>query len=122
MILTLTVQEPLTGIVPPVGDPKVSVVATAAGAQVGDPPQVVVAEGVAATCRPEGSESVNVTPLRITRGLELASVKVKVEVPLTAMGFGENTLVIVGGLGTTHPVNVTSSRYMSEPETELPAL
>ena len=36
-----------------------------------------------------------VTPLKITRGLEFASVKVKVEVPLTAIGLGENTLVIV---------------------------
>jgi len=49
VILTLTVQEPLTGIVPPVGDPKVSTVDPAVGAQVGVPPQVVVAVGVAAT-------------------------------------------------------------------------
>ena len=49
MILTLTVHEPFAGIVPPVGEPKESVVAAAAGAQVGVPPHVVVADGVAAT-------------------------------------------------------------------------
>ena len=49
MILTLTVHEPLAGMVPPVGVPKVSVVVPEAGAQVGLPPHVVLAEGVAAT-------------------------------------------------------------------------
>ena len=47
--MTLTVQDPLAGMVPPVGDPNVSVVAPAPGAQLGVPPQVVVAAGVAAT-------------------------------------------------------------------------
>src|SRR5947209_14509805 len=51
--LTLTVHDPLAGIVPPL---KVSEVAAAAGAQV--PPQVVAAAGVAATCTPDGSASV----------------------------------------------------------------
>ena len=48
-MLTLTVQELLAGIVAPVGEPKVRFVAPAVGAQVGVPPQVVVAVGVAAT-------------------------------------------------------------------------
>ena len=47
--LTLTVQEPLAGMVPPVGEPNVRFVAAAAGAQVGPPVQVVLAAGVAAT-------------------------------------------------------------------------
>ena len=47
--MTLTVQELLAGIVPLVGDPKLKLVAPAAGAQVGVPPQVVLAEGVEAT-------------------------------------------------------------------------
>lgn len=120
-MLTLTVQELLAGIVPPVGNPKVKLVAPEAGAQVGVPPQVVVADGVLATCKPEGSESVNVTPVN-AKEFEFASVNVSVEEPLTAIGSGENALVIVGGLGMTQPVKVTSSRYISEPETELPAL
>ena len=52
VILTLTVQELFAGIVPiVVGEPKVRLVAPALGAQVGGgvPPQVVVADGVAAT-------------------------------------------------------------------------
>ena len=107
--MTLTVHELLAGIVPPVGDPKVSVVAAAAGAQVGVPPQVVVAEGVGATCSPKGSESVNVTPVNAME-FEFARVKLSVEVPLTAMGFGENDFVIVGELGMPQPVKATSSK------------
>lgn len=48
-MLTLTVHDPFAGMVPPVGDPNVRVVVPAAGTQVGVPPQVVVADGVAAT-------------------------------------------------------------------------
>src|SRR6267154_1763696 len=47
--LTLTVHEPLAGMVPPVGDPNVSDVAAAAGAQLGPPVQVVLAAGATAT-------------------------------------------------------------------------
>ena len=108
-MLTLTVHEPLAGIVPPVGDPNVRAVAPAAGAQVGVPPQVVEAEGVEATCSPVGSESVNVTPVN-AKEFEFPSVNVKVEVPLTAIGLDENALVIVGGFGIAQPVKVTSSR------------
>ena len=119
--MTLTVQEPLAGMVAPVGEPNVRVVAAAAGAQVGVPPQVVEAEGVEATCRPAGSASVNVAPVNAIE-LEFASVKVRVDVPLTAIGLGRNALVIAGGAGTAQPVNVISSKYISEPGTELLAL
>ena len=118
--MTLTAQELLAGIVPPVGDPKVRVVEAAAGAHVGVPPQVVVADGVEATCRPEGSESVNVTPVKAMREFEFASVKVNVETPLTAIGSGEKALVMVGGLGIEQPVKVTLSKTPSEPEFVLP--
>ena len=47
--LTLTVHELLNGMIAPVGKPKVRAVAPAVGVQVGVPPQVVVAVGVAAT-------------------------------------------------------------------------
>ena len=108
IMLTLTAQELFAGIVPPVGDPNVRVVAPAAGAQVGGPPQVVVAEGVEATCSPVGSVSVNVTPVNAIE-FEFARVKVRVEVPLTAIGLDAKALVIVGGLGIAQPVKVTSS-------------
>ena len=45
------------GFIALVGAPKVSVVAPAIGAQVGPPVQVVLADGVAATCTPAGSAS-----------------------------------------------------------------
>jgi len=57
VMLTATVQVPLAAIVPPL---KFSVVSPALGANV--PPHEVDAPGVAATCRPDGSESVNPTP------------------------------------------------------------
>lgn len=108
--MTLTIHELLAGIVPPLGDPKMRLVAPALGDQVGVgiPPQVVVADGVAATCSPDGSESVNVTPAN-SMEFEFASVNVNAEVPLTAMGLLEKAFVIVGGLGTAQPVKVTSS-------------
>ena len=62
-----------------------------------------------------------VTPVRAIE-FELASVKVSVEVPFTAMGLGENALVIVGGLGIAQPVRVTLSKKISDPEAVLPAL
>ena len=105
----------------PVGEPKVSEVAVAAGAHVGVPPQVVVAVGVEATCKPVGNASVKVTPVRAME-FELESVKVNVEVPLTAMGLSEKALVMVGGVGVAQPVKVTLSTNMSEPEATLPEL
>ena len=113
-MFTLTVHELFAGMVPPVGDPKVKEVALAAGAQVGDPPHVVEAEGVAATCRPVGRVSVNVTPVKAIE-FELERVKVNVDMPFTAIGSGENALVIVGGTGVAQPVKFTLSRLRSFP-------
>ena len=62
-----------------------------------------------------------VTPVRAIE-FELESVKVRVEIPLTAMGLGENALVIAGGLGIAQPVKVTLSTKTSDPEAVLPAL
>lgn len=108
--MTVTVHELLKGIEAPVGEPKVSVVAPAVGAQVGVPPQVVAAAGVAATCKPVGSVSVNVTPVNALEAFGLDNVKVKVETPLIAMGFGAKAFVIVGGLSAGQPLKITLSR------------
>jgi len=107
--LTLTVHEPLAGMVPPVGDPNVKIVAPTAGAHVGVPPHVVVAEGVAATCRPVGRVSVNVAPVNAVV-FELDKVNVNVETPLTAIGLGEKTFVMVAGTGRGQPMNRTLSK------------
>ena len=112
--MTLTVHELFAGIEAPVGEPKVSEVAVPAGAQVGVPPQVVAAAGVAATCKPVGSASVKVMPVSAME-FELESVKVKVEIPLTAMGLVPKAWVMVGGTGVAQPVKVTLSRFRSFP-------
>ena len=119
--MILTVHEPIAGIVAPVGEPKVRLVAPALGAQVGVPPQVVAADGVEATCSPEGSESVNVAPVNAME-FEFERVNVSVEIPLTAIGLGEKVFVTVGGFGMAQPVNITLSTNISEPEAVLPAL
>lgn len=118
VMFTLTVQEPLAGMVPP---EKLRVVFPAAGAQVGEPVHVVLAEGVAATCKPVGKLSVNVAPVNCVV-LVLVSVKVNVEVPLTATGSGEKALAIVGMMGALHPVKRTLSKLKSVPLFWLPAL
>jgi len=107
--LTPTEHEPLAGIVPPLN---VSDVAPAVGAQV--PPQVEVAVGVAATCVPAGSASLNAAPVSATEFV-LASVNVNVEMPFTAIGLGTNDFVIVAGVPLLHPVKITSSSTGSEP-------
>ena len=71
MMFTFTVQEPAAAIEPPLN---VSVVSPAIGANV--PPQVVTTPGVAATCKPEGSTSVNATPVRPTVEFGFVSVNV----------------------------------------------
>ena len=101
-------------MVPPVGEPNVSAVVPAEGDQVGEPPHVVAAVGVLATCSPVGRVSVKVTPVRAME-FEFDRVKVSVDVPFTAIGSGENTFVIVGGTGVAHPVNITLSRLKSFP-------
>lgn len=99
--MTLTVHELLIGMVPPVGVPKVSEVAPAAGAHV--PPQVVAALGGSATCKPTGRVSVNATPFNGLEVFGLVRVNVSVEIPLIAIGSGEKIFVIVGGLSLGQP-------------------
>ena len=65
------------------------------------PPQVLVALGVLATCTPVGKVSLTARPVRITvLPVGLVMVRVRVEVPPTAMLLGEKALVIVGGIST----------------------
>jgi len=111
---TDTVQEPLAGIFAPVVCPKLRVVAPAIGAHVGAPVQVVLAFGVAATCKPDGSVSVNLAPVNwVVFGFVM--VNVNVEVPPTTIGFVRKVFVMVGFWAVPQPVKVTSSIYKSEP-------
>src|SRR5438876_764971 len=57
---TETVQVPLVAMVPP---EKLNEVLPAAGVKVGEPQPLVLALGVAATCKPAGNVSVNPTPV-----------------------------------------------------------
>jgi hypothetical protein len=83
------------------------------------PPHCV--EDPVLTVRPLGRVSEKPIPVNATPEFGFVIVNVSVDVAPTATGFGENTLVIVGGLGTTQPVKVTSSKYKSEPGLLLPA-
>jgi len=94
---TVTVQLPLAAIVPPL---KVNVVLPAAGAKVGAPQPVVVAFGVPATSSPAGRASVKATPVNAVPVFGFVIVKVKVEVPPTAMGSGAKFFAIEGGATT----------------------
>src|SRR5216683_386787 len=93
--LTLTVHDPLAGMLAPVVCPKARAVDAAAGAHVGEPVQVVLADGVLATCSPAGNVSKNFAPVSC-EVFGLLNVNVSGDVPLTAMGFGEKDFVSVG--------------------------
>lgn len=121
LTLTLAVQDPPAGIFAPTVCPNASDVAPAAGAQVGDPVHVVLADGVAATSRPAGKLSVNLAPVNWT-AFGLLKVNDRVETPSTAIGLSENALLKVGWLGVLQPVNKTLSILISEPLLVLPEL
>src|SRR5262249_8242016 len=92
---TEMVQLPLAAMVPPL---KLRAVSPAFGANV--PPQEVLAPGVLATCNPEGSASVNPTPVSDTVELGLVMVKVSVVVAPSRMADAPNPLLIEGGATT----------------------
>src|SRR5260370_165479 len=78
--LTLTAHELLAAIPPPL---RLMEVLPAAAVNV--PPQLSLALGTAATCRPVGKLSVTATPLKAVPVFGLVMVKVRVEVPPTAV-------------------------------------
>ena len=59
------------------------------------PPQVLLSAGVEAITNPEGKVSIKVAPVKEV-AVELFSVKVRVEVPLGAIGLVEKDLLMVG--------------------------
>src|ERR1700687_3903244 len=96
---TLTAHELLAEIVPPL-----RLIEVLPAVAVNVPPHVLVAFGVAATCRPPGKVSVTATPLKAVPVLGLVMVKVRVEVPPTATLVGEKALLILGGATTVREV------------------
>jgi len=92
---TLTAHELLSAILPPV---KLMVVSPAPGVNV--PPHVLLAPGTVATCRPVGKGSLTATPLKAVPVFGLVMVKVRVEVPPTAVVVGEKALLMLGGATT----------------------
>jgi hypothetical protein len=93
------VQVPLAAMVPP---EKLNEVLPAAGAKVGEPQPLVLAFGVAATCRPAGNESLKVMPVSAVPAFGLAIVKVNVLTAPTAIGFGAKDLAMFGGASTVN--------------------
>src|SRR6266849_2724163 len=98
--LTLTAHELLIPIPPPL---RLMEVLLAAAVNV--PPQLSLALGTAATCRPVGKLSVTATPLKAVPVLGLVMVKVRVEVPPTEVVVGEKALLILGGATTVRPAD-----------------
>src|SRR5216684_38795 len=98
--LTLTAHELLIAIPPPL---RLMEVLPAAAVNV--PPQLSLALGMAATCRPVGKLSVTATPLKAVPVFGLVMVNVRVEVPPTAVVVGEKALLMLGG-ATTASVTV----------------
>lgn len=96
--MTVTVQVPAAAIVPP---EKETDDAAATGANVGVPQPLVAAVGTAATfiaAGEIGKVSVKATPLTALFWLGLVMLKVRVEVPPAKIGFGENSLLMRGGM------------------------
>src|ERR1700687_5872221 len=97
---TLTAHELLAEIVPPL-----RLIEVLPAVAVNVPPHVLVAFGVAATCRPPGKVSVTATPLKAVPVFGLVMVKVRVEVPPTATLVGEKPLLMLGGATTVRPAD-----------------
>src|SRR5712692_1043501 len=93
--LTASVQEAPAATVAPV---RLRVVLPAAGAKA--PPQVLLAPGTAATCRPDGSVSLKPTPVSATVVFGFVMVNVRVAEPPSRMVEGANALLILGGATT----------------------
>ena len=74
------------------------------------------------TVSPPGRVSVKLTPVKSTPVFGLVRVKVRVEVAPTETGLGENALLMAAGEGIPHPVKLTLSTNISEPELVFPAL
>jgi len=92
---TLTAHELLAVIPPPL---RLMEVLPAAAVNV--PPQLSLALGTAATCRPGGKLSVTATPLNAVELFGLVMVNVRVEVPPTEVLVGEKALLMLGGATT----------------------
>jgi len=92
---TLTAHELLAAIPPPL---RLMEVLPAAAVNV--PPHVLLALGTVATCRPAGKGSLTATPLKAVPVFGLVMVKVRVEVPPTAVVVGEKALLMLGGATT----------------------
>ncbi|MCH8342078.1 MAG: hypothetical protein IIA51_11060 [Chloroflexi bacterium] len=103
----------ITQFAPPANDPPVKAIVLGDVVE-RDPPQVAVGPEVA-TVTPAGNVSEKAMPLSATAAFGLVTVKLSVEVSLTATGSGEKSFVIVGGLGMPQPVNDTLSMFKSAP-------
>jgi hypothetical protein len=93
---TLTVQELLAGIAPPL-----SVTDELPASAITVPPQVLLAFGVGATSTPVGRVSTRGAFKLATVSFAFVNVSVRVEVPPASIVAGLNALPTVGGIGVT---------------------
>ena len=110
---TTTVQEPLVAMVPPV---RLMLLPPAAADAV--PLQVLLSPFGVATTRPNGSVSLNATPVNATPLFGFWMVNVNVLVAFSGMVFGLNALAMLGGLAT---VRVAVAAVPVPPFVELTA-
>ena len=111
-VVTVTVTG-ITQFAPPANDPPVNEIVL--GEVVDSEPLQVAVGPEVATVTPAGNVSEKAIPLSDSVEFGLVTVKLRVEVSLTATGSGEKSFVIVGGLGTPHPVKETLSIFRSAP-------
>ena len=97
-----------TGIVPPLR-------LTAVAVAVIDPPQVLLL-AASGPLTPDGYVSEKATPVRAAAVFLFVRVKVRTDVPLSPTAAGEKPLVISGGRGVPHPVNLMLSRSKLDAE------
>jgi hypothetical protein len=94
---------------PAATDPPLKLTVPLADAAENVPPQVLVATGVPATCKPLGSASLKAAPVTAD-AFGLLIVKLSVEVPPTAMLVGANVLLMVA-----EPVTVSVAVFLVLP-------
>ena len=111
-VVTVTVTAN-TQFAPTARAPSDSEIVLVAAVVVSVPPHSEV--DPSATVTPVGKVSEKAISLKVTVELGLVIVKLKLEVPPTATGSGENDLLMVGGLGTPQPVKETLSMFRSAP-------
>lgn len=116
--LTVTVQLPSAGMVPPL---KLRLFPLA-GAVTVPPVQVVPASGTAVFCKPSGYESEKARPLRASVGLGFVILNVSVDIVSSRIESGEKASVMRGGFKLGAGIAITDAVALPVEEVFMPPL